>query len=100
MLRDLPALGRVSALLLAAGLATASLWLLGAAVLATPWRAVPGGPVRIGSEDPFGYPEEHPLQPVPLLRRAIFTCHQHIEHGLFSPVIRVMHGRVDLLHGK
>lgn len=41
---------------------------VGAAVLATPWRAVPGGPVRIGSEDPFGYPEdgESPVRTVDL----------------------------------
>jgi len=39
------------------------------------------------------------LQLVSILWRRIFGCHQHTEHGLFSPVIRVMHGKDDLLHG-
>ena len=38
------------------------------------------------------------LQLVPILCRRIFGCHQHTEHGLPSPVIRVMHGKDDLLH--
>ena len=38
------------------------------------------------------------LQFVSILCRRIFGCHQHTEHGLFSPVIRVMHGKGVLLH--
>ena len=46
-----------------------------------------------------GNADEQSLQFAALLRRRIFGCHQHTEHGLFSPVIRVMHGKDDLLHG-
>ena len=38
------------------------------------------------------------LQFAPVLCRCIFGCHQHTEHGLLSPVIRVMHGKDVLLH--
>jgi len=41
---------------------------------------------------------QQPLQLVPILCRRIFGCHQHTEHRLPSPVIRVMHGKDDLLH--
>ena len=39
------------------------------------------------------------LQLVPLLRRGIFSCHQHTEHGFASPVIWVMREAGGLLHG-
>ena len=47
---------------------------------------------------PSGNAVEQLLQLVPLLRRGIFSCHQHTEHGLLSPVIRVMREAGSLLH--
>lgn len=45
-----------------------------------------------------GNVDQQLLQLVPILCRSIFGCHQHTEHRLPSPVIRVMHGKDDLLH--
>ena len=46
-----------------------------------------------------GNAEQQPLQLVPILCRRIFGCHQQAEHKLPSPVIRVMHGKDNLLQG-
>ena len=46
-----------------------------------------------------GNADQQLLQLVPLLCRGIFGCHQQAEHRLPSPVIRVMHGKDDLLQG-
>ena len=46
-----------------------------------------------------GNAEDQLLQLVPILRRGVFGCHQQAEHRLPSPVIRVMHGKDNLLQG-
>ena len=47
---------------------------------------------------PSGNAEKQLLQ-LELIFRGIFSCHQHTEHGLLSPVIRVMREAGGLLHG-